>query len=383
MSSTIPLGNLLEITSGYAFSSDNFSESRGMPLVRIRDVMRGRTDLKFDGDYDPRYVIGKDDLLISMDGEFRVSEWQGGPALLNQRVCRVEPKGDLLDPRFLRHFLPSKLKEIEDRTPFVTVKHLSAKSIKAIEFPAIALSEQRRIATILDKADAIRRKREQAFNLTDDFLKSVFLEMFGDLSKNDRGWPTALLRKHIQHSNNGLSRRRKVLENVGQIVLRIQDIKANSIDFGQCNRIALDDKEKSRFELAAGDILFVRVNGNREYVGRCTVFRGYSEPVYHNDHIIRLKMDDAVDPEFLSFLFNLDMGRQLLSSAIKTSAGQYTISQDGINELRLPCPPSELQRRFNKLVGITERQRTTLASAHQESVDLFASLSQRAFRSEL
>lgn len=101
MTATLPLGELLDVTSGYAFSSERFSSERGMPLIRIRDVMRGRTELKFDADYDPKFMVQNGDLLVSMDGEFRVAEWQGGPALLNQRVCRVEPKPNKLDPRFL------------------------------------------------------------------------------------------------------------------------------------------------------------------------------------------------------------------------------------------------------------------------------------------
>src|SRR3982074_1739558 len=114
MKSPLPLGELLDVTSGHAFASEHFSSDRGTPLIRIRDVMRGRTELKFDADFDPKFLVQNGDLLVSMDGEFRIAEWQGGTALLNQRVCRVEPKPDRLDPRFLLHFLPAELKKIED-----------------------------------------------------------------------------------------------------------------------------------------------------------------------------------------------------------------------------------------------------------------------------
>src|SRR5262249_27465463 len=106
---------------------------------------------------------------------------KGGPALLNQRVCRLEPFNDKLNPNFLLYLLNRKLKEIEDSTPFATVKHLSTKTIYDIEVFLPPLPEQKRIAAILDKADAIRRKRREAMKLTDELLRSVFLDMFGDI----------------------------------------------------------------------------------------------------------------------------------------------------------------------------------------------------------
>ena len=92
-----------------------------LPLIRIRDVARGFSETYYEGEYEPKYVVENDDLLVSMDGEFRAEVWSGGKALLNQRVCRLEPDPKALDKNYLRHAIPKKLKEIEDRTPFVTV----------------------------------------------------------------------------------------------------------------------------------------------------------------------------------------------------------------------------------------------------------------------
>lgn len=176
---TVKLGDVVQITSGFAFPSSGFSTEEGIPLVRIRDVTRGVSETRYVGPFDEDFVVNDGDLLVGMDGEFNAALWRGGRALLNQRVCRLVPDPSRLDFGFLRHVLPRELKAIEDRTPFVTVKHLSVKDIRAIVLALPTLAEQRRIATILDKADLLRRKRQEAIRLADEFLKAAFVQMFG------------------------------------------------------------------------------------------------------------------------------------------------------------------------------------------------------------
>ena len=168
----VRFGDLGGITSGFAFSSAKFNEAgRGLPLIRCRDVNTAFAGVYYDGDFDPQFVVENGDLLLSMDGDFKLLVWDNGRALLNQRVCRLEPNSKKIDKRFLLHFLPDKLNEIHAKTSFATVKHLSAKTVREIEIPLPPkngkpdLDEQKRIAAILDKADAIRRKRQRALRL--------------------------------------------------------------------------------------------------------------------------------------------------------------------------------------------------------------------------
>ena len=150
---TRKLGDVLEIQNGYAFNSKAFSSSEGMPLIRIRDLKVGtETETRFTGSYDEKYVVKAGDLLIGMDGEFGCYEWKGNPALLNQRVCRLQGFTSDLVPRFLFYGLNTYLKAIEDVTGYTTVKHLSSKQILDIGFPLPPLAEQRRIVGILDEA---------------------------------------------------------------------------------------------------------------------------------------------------------------------------------------------------------------------------------------
>lgn len=291
-------------------------------------------------------------------------------------------------PQFLKHFLTSDCFHHQFMNTVAGVGGSLVRArpafVEKIQIPLPPLEEQKRIAAILDKADSVRRKRQQAIDLADDFLRSVFLDMFGDPVTNPKGWEIVELREHIARANNGLSRRRKIEENIGDIVLRLQDVHYDGIRFGkELNRIALEDSEKARFELESGDLLFIRVNGNPEYVGRSAVFEGFDEPVYHNDHLIRLKMKSSFNPKFLSYTFNHPGGKAIISTKTKTSAGQHTISQGGIESLEIFYPPRELQEMFVKIQDSLQSQLILCGNSGKGVESLFNSLSQKAFAGEL
>ena len=114
------LGDVLEVQNGYAFDSDGFNSSKGLPLIRIRSLKPGvETETRYDGEYDEKYIVRAGDLLIGMDGEFGCYEWKGEPSLLNQRVCRLQGFSGELLPRFLFYGVNDYLKAIEDVTGYV------------------------------------------------------------------------------------------------------------------------------------------------------------------------------------------------------------------------------------------------------------------------
>lgn len=179
---TAPLSELASLEYGFAFDSKQFNaEARGLPLVRIRDVMPGRSSTYYAGNFNDRYLVGDGEYLIGMDGQFNIAPWRGGTALLNQRVCRICALAPSIERGYLVRFMPRALKAIEDETPFVTVKHLSAKALMAIKVPLPPLHEQRRIAAILDHADALRVKRRQILAHLGKLAESTFTDMFGHI----------------------------------------------------------------------------------------------------------------------------------------------------------------------------------------------------------
>lgn len=147
----VALREVAQVLNGFPFDSTGFNAEKGMPLARIRDVIVGNTSTRFDGPYDPAYVLGDGDLLVGMDGDFNCGRWRGGPALLNQRVCKISVDSRLYEPRLLDAVLPLYLAAINAETSSVTVKHLSSRTIEDICLPLPPRAEQIRLADRLDE----------------------------------------------------------------------------------------------------------------------------------------------------------------------------------------------------------------------------------------
>lgn len=106
-------------------------------------------------------------------------------------ICIVRPDSERIDNRWLMHLINSERfrNQIDRHVTGTTRQRISRGNLAGLEIPLPPLPEQKRIAAILDKADAIRRKRQQAMQLADDFLRAIFLDMFGDPVTNPKGWP--------------------------------------------------------------------------------------------------------------------------------------------------------------------------------------------------
>ncbi len=378
----VKLGECVEILSGFAFKSDLFNtEKNGMPLIRIRDVVPAKTETYYSGDYLDDYLINNDDLLIGMDGDFNREKWQGGKALLNQRVCKISAVPSILNQDYLYHFLPKALLKIHSETPAVTVKHLSVKTIKEIEIPLPPLAEQKRIAAILDKADAIRRKRQQAIELADKFLRSVFLDMFGDPVTNPKDFPVGTIRDLVDSVNYGTSSKASEIDGEYPI-LRMGNITYNGDwDFTSLKYIDLAEKEKAKYLVSKGDLLFNRTN-SKELVGKTAVYEE-DKPMAIAGYLIRVRPNSDGNNHYISGYLNSMHGKETLMAMCKNIVGMANINAQELQDIKILIPPKKYQDQYANIVIATKSKVKKLKQALAEADILFKALSQRAFAGEL
>lgn len=156
------------LINGFPFDSHGFNDLAGTPVIRIRDLLVGRTETLFDGSVPEEVIVCDGDLIVGMDGDFNSVTWLGGRAALNQRLCLLRAKPSI-DQRFLAYVLPLPLKAINDITYFTTVKHLSSLDLLNERIPLPPLSMQREIAEFLDtktdRIDALIEKKQQMAEL--------------------------------------------------------------------------------------------------------------------------------------------------------------------------------------------------------------------------
>ncbi|MHA6476289.1 restriction endonuclease subunit S [Stutzerimonas sp. KH-1] len=375
------LDNHVDILSGFAFKSENFNDrGEGLPLVRIRDVVPGVSDTYYSGEYSSDFLLSDGDLLIGMDGDFNRARWNGGQALLNQRVCKVTAKGESLDQRYLYHFLPKALDKIHAETPAVTVKHLSVKGIRAIEIPLPPLPEQKRIAAILDKADAIRRKRQQAIQLADDFLRAVFLDMFGDPVTNPKGWEVRRLEQLSTRITKGESPKWQGFEygSEGVRFITSENVLWGSLD-ERIKFIPLEFHQKlKRSQVQENDLLINLVGAS---VGRACLAKLDGMPANINQAVSVTTLDSyRLLPEMALYqLLMPSMQRVLLGSAV--DAARANISLADVRDLQMLTPPMDLQLAF--LGALRKVQKYMEINSIFSNLKLFESLSQSAFSGQL
>lgn len=382
--SSAKLGDLTEILSGCPFDSEFFGDDGDMSVVRIRDVVRGFSTTKYSGAYDPKYLVHDGDILIGMDGEFNRARWRSSPALLNQRVCKISAATNKLDDGYLFHFLPRALKVIEDETPFVTVKHLSVKSIIGISIPLPPLPEQRRIAEILDKAEALRAKRRTALAKLDTLAQSIFLEMFGDPECNPKNWQRCTLGELIiDGPKNGLYKPSTEYGS-GTPILRIDAFYAGFVTkLHTLKRVDISASERTDFGLQVNDIVVNRVN-SIEYLGKSALIRKLSEATVFESNMMRIRVNpQKLEPIYLIQYLQSDYIKRQIHTSAKHAVNQASINQHDVRSFVLSAPPLPLQqafaRRIEAIEALKERHRASLAKLDA----LFASLQHRAFRGEL
>ncbi len=260
-----------------------------------------------------------------------------------------------------------------------TRQALTFDMIADFDIPLPPLPEQRRIAAILDKADAIRRKREEAIRLTEELLRSTFLEMFGD--------PVSHASKQLSEISavvSGVTKGRKL--NGRAIVvpyLRVANVQDGFLNLDEIKTIEALPEEVENLALRHGDIVMTE-GGDHDKLGRGAIWNHDLTPCIHQNHIFRVRVDqEALLPDyFATFLRTREAKAYFLRCAKKTT-NLASINMTQLKGLPVPIPPLNMQRRFQQtnhaIFGLSAARKHAALQAE----GLFGSLVQRAFRGEL
>jgi type I restriction enzyme S subunit len=377
---TVPLDKVADVDYGYAFESKRFGDEGDLPLVRIRDVVRGRSNTYYTGEFDARYIVNNGDLLVGMDGEFNRERWAGGKALLNQRVCRIKVADPSLDESYLYWFLPEALKEIERQTPFVTVKHLSAKEIKAIALPLPPIEEQWRIASILDAADALRTKRRQALTKLDTLTQAIFVNMFGVSSESTAS--PARLSDHAIVITKGTTPTSVGFDfaDSGIPFVRVQDLQGGTV---RAETIELciskaTNKALSRSILKPYDVV-ISIAGT---IGRVAIIPASAPEMNCNQAVALVRTSSTLSPEYLAAWLNTQDAQQQIGGS-RVTGTISNLSLTSIRNLMLPIPDRLSQQRFADRMLEVKRLIESVETSASALNTSFESLQHRAFRGEL
>ena len=355
----------------YIVETEHYDDSFNTPVLTAgKSFILGFTDEK-NGIFNDIPVIIFDDFTTSfhfVDFPFKVKS----SALKILKAVR-----DKADIKYLYYKMLTIKFEAEQHKRYWISKY------SQIQIYLPPLATQQRIATILDQADAIIQNNRAIVQKYDALTQSLFLDMFGDPVKNEKGWEKTELGKlgdfknglNYSKSDNGFSLK----------VIGVGDFKNFSRldNFSNTSIIEMNEAPRDEFLLKDGDLLFVRSNGNKELVGRCLIVYVGDEKVSYSGFCIRLRLNsNQINSNYLvQLLQRTEFKKHIFKNG--RGANIQNINQELLCNIKIQIPPLELQNQFAERVAMIEAQKRQAQLELAKSEELFQSLLQRAFNGEL
>ena len=373
---TKKLGEVCDFVFGYSFRADDFSEAgNGLPVVRIGDIGRSTTDKFYDGNYDKKYLVNKEDILMGLSGSIKVDRWKGETALLNQRIVKVcNFKPDILEG-FVFYQLPLILKRLEIQIAQGTVKNVLLPHLSNLQITIAPLPIQRKI---VERLDAIRKAQElndKQISLAHELFQSL---LYKELDPRGKNWETRRLRDVCD----------KIQQTHPQKVFKdeFRYIDIESID-SKTNRI-LEVKtievnkapSRARKVVKGGDTIFATTRPylkNIAYISQefdnCISSTGFC--------VIRGKRD-LVEPKFLFFL---SLSNAFISKVLTYQRGATypAVPDSNIYNLKIPVPHLETQRHVVAKLQAVQDYKKKLLEQKQKLQELFETCLDKAMKGEL
>ena len=379
------------VTDGTHYTPKNVGS--GVPFLTVKDVTEVGIDLincsfitqqDFQAAKAGNCAPCKGDILFSKDGtvgKVHVVTTTAPFAVLSS-LAILRPKAGLVESRYLGHALrsPSVLDDALKKKTGSAIRRIILSDLKKVRVSLPPLAEQRRIAEVLDRAEALRAKRRTALAGLDALTHSLFLDLFGDPATNPKGWPIRVIRNLLESASYGTSEKSGA---TGEFpVLRMNNIsRTGEMDFSDLKFMDLEASQYDRYLVRTGDVLFNRTN-SVDLVGKTGVYRE-TKPVAYAGYLIRLRVNKENHPEFLSAFLNSAYSKAMLRGMCKSIIGMANINATEIQAMKIPQPPLPLQREFACRVAAVEKLKAAHRASLSELDALFAVLQHRSFLGEL
>jgi len=372
------LKNIVEVKKGKKPSFVETPDENSIRVLQIDDL-RNDTNPKFTND--KTGVLAKeDDVLIAWDGANAGTIGYGKLGYIGSTIALLRKKQpDLYSTTFIGIFLQSQYQYLRSKTTGATIPHISRKALDELEVPVISVSDQLHIANLLSKAENLIAQRKESIRLLDEFLKSTFLEMFGDPVKNEKGWDTKTIEQLVKKEKYALKRgpfggalKKEIFVPSGYLVYEQFHALNNDFSFA---RYFIDEakfQELKGFEVKSGDII---VSCSGVYLGKLAIVPEGAKQGIINQALLKISLDNRIiENVFFVYVFsNENFKRKFYGNVIGTGIPNFP-SMDDFRKFNFIYPPIKLQTQFAQIVEKTEALKTQYKQSLKELENLYGSL---------
>jgi len=293
-------------------------------------------------------------------------------------VCIMRIKEDV-DYKYVTYAInsPDFRNKIESQITGTTRLRISGKNLKNLQIPLPPLATQKRIAEILDAADALRRKDQELLKKYDELAQAIFIDMFGDPVKNEKGWEVKKLGDEFKSIRYGTGSPPEYSES-GIPFLRATNVKAGRIE--RKGMVFLTEKEAQKIAkcfVNEGDLIIVRSGAN---TGDCAYISAeYANCLAGYDLIVEM---EKVKSRFYNYFLNSIWGKAIIEK-LSRRAGQPHLNSEQVSNIECIAPEYSQLEKFKLEIDSIENLRKISIETNNVSNNLFQTLIQKAFKGEL
>lgn len=386
------LGEVVDFIRGITFKPEDTippTSDNAVVCMRTKNIQKDLTETDLIAV--PRSFVKRDELFLK-EGDVLISSANSWnlvgkvcpvPALpydatIGGFIAAIRAKSERISPRYLYRWLASEKTQAAIRAcsrQTTNIANLSVPLFLDLPIAIPHMVEQHRIATILDVADSLVRKRKDAMRLEGEFLRALFIDMFGDFDSNPKRFVKGTIRDLVSSANYGTSQKADEIRGKYPI-LRMNNITyEGSWDLSSLKYVDLDEKVAHKYLARKGDLLFNRTN-SKELVGKTAVFMK-DEPMAVAGYLVRVRINEHGNAQYVAGYLNSAHGKRTLEGRAKSIVGMANINAQEMQDIPILLPPKTLQDKFAGIVELvqarTEKQRQFL----MEADDLLRTLSRR------
>ncbi|MEM6630452.1 MAG: restriction endonuclease subunit S [Bacteroidota bacterium] len=325
----------------------------------------------------PKKLSMPNDILFSLRAPVGPTNINNIEACIGRGLAAIRCHG--VDLKYLLHFLRANEKRIAMLGTGSTFKAITIGTLKDLKIPLPPLPQQKKIASILDAADAYRQQTRALIGKYEELSQSLFLEMFGDPVTNPKGWNYTPLDKILEFLTSGSRGWAKYYSESGSIFLRIQNVGYNELRLDDLTYVNAPESAESRRTLVkSGDVLLTITAD----LGRTAVIPTNFPTANINQHLALLRLNEDYNPTFVSSYIASNGGQSLFLKLDKGGV-KAGLNFNDIKSYKLFSVPKDLQDKFEKRLRAIEAQKAQAEASLAQAEELFQALLQKAFKGEL
>ena len=367
----------------------------GVPIIRLQNIKPGlfiQKEIQFVSENKAkelsRHNYQPGDLVIAKLGDpcgvAAVVPKSTSPGIIVADVVRFRGDPSRVDHFFISYFLnsPAGRRQIDAMAKGTTRQRCNLSDLKSIKIDLPPIEEQKRIAAILNKADSLLRKRQQAIRLAEDFLRASFLDMFGDPVTNPKGWQVVKLgelaksdRYAIKAGPFGSALKKECYVSSGYRIYGQEQVIRDDLTFGDYYINEDKYRELESCKVESGDMLISLVGT----FGKICIVPPEFEPGIINPRLMKVSFDPLkATPRFMKALLTSDSMVRKIESL--SHGGTMGIVNVGImKELEIPVPPVAIQIRFEEVQQKLATLKANYHAAEEQTTSAFSALQSQYF----